>query len=178
MYLRYVRNKDQTIRETKITQYLTKSSFSGATRLASWARLAKSQARSDGKIAGERVCIFGGVQRFAFFRFKNILSEEKMVISVLLLAALCGFQSFSNAFPQAVALFSPKITPNSWHGGGINYWNRIKDIVPKSYEVQRVKDEKPVRFEDGDIFSDCWDHAPWTDPFVDIEGPEKYGPTR
>jgi hypothetical protein len=84
--------------------------------------------------------------------------------------------SLSFAFPQAAVSFSPKISVNSWHAGGVDYWNAIKNIVPKSYDVLRVNPDKPVLFDSGDIFSDCWEHAPWTDKFVDIEGPEKYGP--
>ncbi len=109
-----------------------------------------------------------------------------MVISLSILLAFCALlpsvhtslesYSLSFAFPQASVSFSPKISANSWHAGGVNYWNAIKDIVPKSYDVLRVNPDKPVLFESGDIFSDCWEHAPWTDKFVDIEGPDKYGP--
>ena len=93
-------------------------------------------------------------------------------------AFFAQFLCTSFAFPQAAASFVPKVSPSAWHAGGFAYWSSIKDIVPKSYAVQRVKPDKPVRFENGDIFSDCWQHAPWTEPFVDIEGPEKYGPPR
>jgi hypothetical protein len=102
---------------------------------------------------------------------------SEMVILYLFVALCAEFLCPSFAFPQA-ASFAPIISPKPWHAGGFAYWNTIKDIVPKSYEVQRVKPDKPVLFDNGDIFSDCWQHAPWTEPFVDIEGPEKYGPTR
>ena len=95
----------------------------------------------------------------------------------LLSAHLRKFLSSAHPlFLATQAATSPQVSARPWHASGAEYWNQIKHIVPRGYTVLRTNPNKPILFDDGDIFSDCWEHAPWTEPFVDIEGPEKYGP--
>jgi hypothetical protein len=107
------------------------------------------------------------------------LYKKKNSIAILFMNFFCqnAFGSLrpAFAFPQASMPFSPKVLQRSWHAGGAEYWNKIKSIVPKTYLVHRVNPQKPVEIEGSDVFAESWEHAPWTDTFVDIEDPEKHG---
>lgn len=77
-------------------------------------------------------------------------------------------------FVLAATLASSQVgEPRSWHGSGAAHWNAIQGIVPRSYTCPRVNPAKPVRIESGDVRDDAWEHVPWTEPFVDIEGTRK-----
>jgi len=45
---------------------------------------------------------------------------------------------------------------------------KMARITPKSYLCPRVKEKPDV--SSGNVFSPAWEHAPWTDDFVDIQG--------
>eukprot|EP00961_Rhodomonas_salina_P275830 3726341-Rhodomonas_salina.1 len=49
----------------------------------------------------------------------------------------------------------------------------VKDIVPRSYVCPRVNPAMPVDVDSGDVRLKAWEHAEWTEPFVDIEGDKK-----
>ena len=52
-------------------------------------------------------------------------------------------------------------------------WEQMRDITPKTYACPRAP--KPITI-DGKLDDDAWQAAPWTDDFVDIEGPRKPPP--
>ncbi len=49
----------------------------------------------------------------------------------------------------------------------------MRMLLPKSYCCQFI--HEPIEI-DGDLTKSCWDHAEWTDDFVDIEGDQKPSP--
>merc|ERR1719238_570002 len=50
------------------------------------------------------------------------------------------------------------------YGLGEAEWSR-----PRSYDAQRV--EQPIKI-DGDIYKKEWEEVPWSQDFVDIQGPD------
>ncbi len=52
-------------------------------------------------------------------------------------------------------------------------WEQMRDITPKTYACARAS--KPITI-DGKLDDDAWAAAPWTDEFVDIEGPRQPPP--
>jgi hypothetical protein len=52
-------------------------------------------------------------------------------------------------------------------------WDQMRDITPKAYACPRAPG--PITI-DGRIDDEAWRAAPWTDDFVDIEGPRKPPP--
>eukprot|EP00742_Colponemidia_sp_Colp-10_P004117 GILJ01004394.1.p1 GENE.GILJ01004394.1~~GILJ01004394.1.p1 ORF type:complete len:382 (-),score=63.30 GILJ01004394.1:520-1581(-) len=64
---------------------------------------------------------------------------------------------------------------HQWHGENYAWWNAMKQFTPKTYPCVRVNKAAPPSM-DGNLDSVAWNHAPWTDLFLDIEGPGKPQP--
>ena len=52
-------------------------------------------------------------------------------------------------------------------------WDRMADIVPRNYVCHFTEEAPRI---DGKLDDDAWVEAPWSDPFVDIEGDRKPAP--
>jgi poly(3-hydroxybutyrate) depolymerase len=52
---------------------------------------------------------------------------------------------------------------------GAGEWEKMRARRPKGYVCGKV-DQPPI--VDGDLSDAAWQHAPWTDPFEDIQGPD------
>ena len=52
-------------------------------------------------------------------------------------------------------------------------WDFMRSFRPREYQCLRVNNAPKV---DGKLDDDAWKNAPWTEPFVDIEGPVRPNP--
>lgn len=70
----------------------------------------------------------------------------------------------------------PRMAHPDWVAEKCRLWSEVKNIIPRSYVCVRANPDKPVDVESGDVRTDAWSHAEWTEPFVDIEGDKKPSP--
>jgi hypothetical protein len=56
-----------------------------------------------------------------------------------------------------------------WAGENYDWWQAMKQMKQSTYHCVRVNPSAPPELN-GDVFSESWSHAPWTDQFQDIQG--------
>ena len=64
---------------------------------------------------------------------------------------------------------APEPSRPPWAGENYDWWQAMKPMRQRAYHCARVRPGAEPQL-DGDVRSDAWSHAPWTDLFEDIQG--------
>jgi hypothetical protein len=57
----------------------------------------------------------------------------------------------------------------AWAGENYDWWQAMKQMKQSTYHCVRVNPDAPPAL-DGNVHSNAWSHAVWTDLFQDIQG--------